>query len=59
MIDTELHLVLLESKEIGVLPHTMMQGDITILYKKGDPRSMKNYRPITLLNIDYKIFSWN
>ena len=28
-----------------------------MLYKKGDPREIRNYRPITLLNVDYKIMA--
>ena len=39
--------------EDGAMTRTMMQGDITFLYKKGDPREMRNYRPITLLNVDW------
>mgnify|MGYP006168054549 CR=1 FL=1 len=34
-----------------------MEGLITLLYKKGSPREIRNYRPITLLNSDYKIFT--
>ena len=30
-------------------------GLITMLYKKGDHRYLENWRPITLLNSDYKI----
>jgi exonuclease III len=32
-------------------------GLITLLYKKGDPTLLKNYRPITLLNVDYKLYT--
>jgi len=32
-------------------------GDISVLYKKGDPKEPRNYRPITLLQVDYKIYS--
>ena len=33
------------------------QGAITILHKKKDRRNIRNYRPIALLNTDYKIFT--
>jgi hypothetical protein len=40
------------------LPEHMKRGIITILYKgKGDVRRIENRRPITLLDVDYKIFS--
>ena len=35
----------------------MRSGTIVVLYKKGDPREIRNYRPITLLNVDYKIYA--
>lgn len=40
------------------LSSSMKKGIITLLYKKkGDQRDIKNWRPITLLNYDYKIIA--
>ena len=40
------------------LPLSFRQGVITLLQKPNkDPLLIKNYRPITLLNCDYKIYS--
>ena len=30
---------------------------ITLLFKKGDRTLLKNWRPVTLLNTDYKILT--
>ena len=47
-----------ESYERGDLSTSQKQGVITLIEKDGkDPRYIKNYRPITLLNVDYKILS--
>ena len=39
----------------GRLSATQRTGVITLLHKKGDCLNMKNWRPITLLCVDYKI----
>ena len=41
--------------EVG-LDH-FLEGDISMLYKKGDREDPRNYRLITLLNSDYKACS--
>ena len=40
---------------IGRLSASQRSGVITLLYKRGDRLDMKNWRPITLLCVDYKI----
>jgi len=33
------------------------KGTITLVFKSGEREDVKNWRPITLLNVDYKILS--
>ena len=47
-----------ESFTTGELSNTQKQGLITLLPKGNKPRELiKNWRPITLLNVDYKLLS--
>lgn len=47
-----------ESYNSGTLPHTLNQACISLLLKKGkDPLSCGSYRPISLLNVDFKLLS--
>ena len=42
----------------GSLPDSMKGSVIRLIFKKcGDRKCLKNWRPISLLNVDYKIFS--
>ena len=42
----------------GILPECMRTGVITLLEKKGKDRlEIANWRPITLLNVDYKLLT--
>ena len=43
--------VLNTSKKLGYLPKTLREGTVSILYKKKDREDIRNYRPITLLNL--------
>uniref|UniRef100_A0A3Q2CLN8 Reverse transcriptase domain-containing protein n=1 Tax=Cyprinodon variegatus TaxID=28743 RepID=A0A3Q2CLN8_CYPVA len=45
-------------EQTGCTPRTFAQGVITIVYKnKGNQNDLENYRPISLLNTDYKIYA--
>ena len=40
-----------ESRDAGKLHDSMMEGIISVMYKKNDRDDPRNYRPITLLNL--------
>lgn len=44
-----------DKKEV---PKSMCMGMITIIFKsKGSPLKLENYRPLSLLNTEYKILT--
>jgi hypothetical protein len=42
---------------IELMPESIRQALISLLFKKEDPELLKNWRPISLLNTDYKIIT--
>ena len=50
-------LVLNEGYRLGVLTDSQCEGLLRLLHKKDDKRLPKNWRPISLLNTDYKLAS--
>ncbi|CAM2105246.1 unnamed protein product [Caretta caretta] len=44
-----------ESLQSGVLPFSCRRAVLTLLPKKGDLRDSRNWRPVSLLSMDYKV----
>lgn len=51
----DLHDLYLEAISKGTLRREINQGLIKLIPKEGDKTLVKNWRPITLLNVSYKI----
>ena len=47
-----------KSKDSQKLPFSQRQSILNLIFKKNDPLDLSNYRPISLLNTDYKILSY-
>lgn len=41
----------------GKIPEEWETSNIKLLYKKGNPQDISNYRPISLLQTTYKLFT--
>jgi hypothetical protein len=50
--------MLAETLQKGEMAPSMRQSVLSLIYKKGDKDNIKNYRPISLSNYDYKIFAF-
>ena len=55
VLRSDLTEVLKEAYRSGSLSLSQRSGLISLVYKKGDHFSCKNWCPITLLNVDYKL----
>ena len=53
--DEAIHLLFQAMAITGITPPTWLQSHTILLYKKGDPSRLDNYRPITLANALYKL----
>ena len=57
LLSKNLTIVFNYAYENGQLSTSQRRGVISLLFKKGDRTQLKNWRPITLLNTDYKILT--
>lgn len=39
------------------MSETQRKGILSLIFKKGDPTNLSNWRPITLLHVGYKILA--
>jgi len=56
-LKTRIHKLIMKIRDDETLPTEWTEGIICPIYKKGDRMICSNYRPITLLNVVYKILS--
>ena len=57
VLGIDLYSVLLQCIDDGILPHSCRRSVITLLPKDGDNGLLKNWRPVSLLCTDLKIFT--
>lgn len=55
MIGPYYHKMICQSLALETLPESLLRGLITLLHKGRDRLLLGNYRPITHLNVMYKI----
>ncbi|CAM5115494.1 unnamed protein product, partial [Natator depressus] len=55
ILGPDLATVWAESLQGGVLPLSCRRAVLALLPKKGDPRDLRNWCPVSLLSMDYKI----
>ena len=56
-IGSDFHQMIQGAGREGRLPNGMTNGLITLIPKSGDLKMLTNWRPITLLNVGYKIYA--
>jgi hypothetical protein len=56
-IGPEFHTMICEAILQGSFPRGVNEGLIVLLHKGGPRDSLNNWRPITLLNVSYKLFA--
>ena len=54
---SDILLELYEEVSEGIIPRSMTEAVTVLIPKEGDAHSPSNYRPITLLNVDYKLMT--
>jgi hypothetical protein len=52
-----LQLLFQAMSQTGITPPSWLHSHTILLYKKGDPATLDNYRPITLANALYKLWT--
>ena len=52
----KLHIDFLQAIDGGIFPTKMKNADVSPVFKKGDHLNKSNYRPVSILPSDSKIF---